>query len=120
MNDSLPCKDCRVDTRAIGHYYMVEYGVWEAAHAADEDREGYLCVPCLETRLGRTLNADDFSLCPLNAIIISEQWNEDSYYGEVLRDRIMTGMTPEWMSGFMSELVNLLSGYEPDLIPEAA
>lgn len=28
--------------------------------------DGYLCIGCLETRIGRTLNADDFPKFPIN------------------------------------------------------
>ena len=41
---------------------MVEDAVWAAAGAP----EGYLCVGCLEERLGRPLVPDDFPPLPLN------------------------------------------------------
>lgn len=42
--------------------YMVTSATWQAAGM----RRGYLCVDCLERRLGRRLAPDDFTDCPLN------------------------------------------------------
>jgi hypothetical protein len=62
-----PCADCGVDTLPTdgprAEYYVVTKEVWEAAgmpHA------GFLCIGCLESRLGRLLCAADFTDCPLN------------------------------------------------------
>jgi len=41
---------------------MVHQRVWSAARMGD----GYLCVTCLEQRLGRTLCARDFTAYPVN------------------------------------------------------
>jgi hypothetical protein len=63
-----PCADCRMDTtpsnwcgaRELGswEWYMVHGRVWEAANA---DGVEYLCVACLERRLGRLLTPRDFA-----------------------------------------------------------
>lgn len=65
-----PCTDCGVDTLNIpGHefrrseYYMLDSDVWEAV-ADEHDR--YLCIGCLEQRMGRQLTPDDFQDVPIN------------------------------------------------------
>lgn len=64
------CRDCGTDTFvALGEYsYMVTSPVWKAA-CPEENGDGtlFLCVACLERRLGRELTAEDFkSDVPLN------------------------------------------------------
>jgi hypothetical protein len=44
-------------------YYMVHNAIWAEAKMG----EGYLCIECLEQRLGRTLTARDFMHAPINA-----------------------------------------------------
>jgi hypothetical protein len=67
------CKDCGIDTtpctgkRGCRHlwrweHYMVHNEVWAKAGMAD----GYLCIGCLEGRLGRELSATDFIQAPIN------------------------------------------------------
>lgn len=62
-----PCTDCGVDTLptegGCAEYYMVTKEVWNAAGMG---HVGYLCIGCLEGRLGRQLCAADFTDCPLN------------------------------------------------------
>jgi hypothetical protein len=62
------CLDCGVNTSAVGDYYSLHDDVWQRAHpdAADPDAGGMLCIPCLERRLGRRLNALDFTDAPIN------------------------------------------------------
>jgi hypothetical protein len=72
------CKDCGVDTFPRTHGscedYMVHHAIWLAAGMQDHrDGEGasagchnYLCVGCLEKRLGRELTAADFIDVPIN------------------------------------------------------
>ena len=57
----LPCLDCHIDT--WGEYFIVHHDLW---HQAVGHRWGYLCVLCLEHRLGRLLTPDDFLPCPAN------------------------------------------------------
>lgn len=83
--DNHICIDCNVDTSGHGicEYYMVQFDIWDNLlfdpkedaryldkkwyFFKDEVRyEGMLCIGCLERRLGRELNADDFLDCPLN------------------------------------------------------
>jgi hypothetical protein len=66
-DDGAPCVDCGADTLSLEpdeltEWYMVHDAVWKAAGAPD----GYLCIGCLETRLGRTLSASDFTAAPVN------------------------------------------------------
>lgn len=62
------CKDCKVDTceDGIEEYYMVLSRVWQIAHKQDENKKGFLCISCLEQRIGRNLTPNDFMECPLN------------------------------------------------------
>ena len=60
----LPCSDCEVDTgfTGIDEYYMVHHDLWVQVNGG----EGFLCIGCLEERLGRELNANDFPAFPIN------------------------------------------------------
>jgi len=78
------CRDCGTDctpctgARGCRHagkweHYMVTAEVWSAAGMPAPTVRGYnesdgdfLCVGCLEARLGRTLVSGDFSKVPLN------------------------------------------------------
>lgn len=67
--DTTPCtgrRGCRHKGR--WEYYAGHDGVWEAARpwTAEGGRVRYLCVACLERRLGRTLRPDDFRDVPIN------------------------------------------------------
>lgn len=44
--------------------YMVRDDVWAAAGMRKNG--GWLCVPCLQTRLGRPLTGDDLTGAPIN------------------------------------------------------
>ena len=61
------CLDCRQDTR--DEWYMVHDSVWGDA-GMDLDG-GFLCIGCLEDRLGRELGPIDFAPLPIN----SPAWN---------------------------------------------
>ena len=63
----LPCYDCGWDTRR--EYYMVHDAIWLAAGMTKSRYQGtgeYLCVPCLEERIGRGLLPEDFTAYPVN------------------------------------------------------
>lgn len=68
-----PCLDCRVDTapdhNSDWEWYMVKDEVWaEAGLRADRKSHGeFLCIGCLESRLGRELTPEDFGPEPVNA-----------------------------------------------------
>jgi hypothetical protein len=68
-----PCADCQVNTapcsgcRGCRHagrweHYMVTDAIWQEAGM----KSGYLCIGCLELRLGRCLVAADFTAAPVN------------------------------------------------------
>lgn len=65
------CADCGMDVLP-GHWYAVEDAVWSAAMTAG--RAEFLCLDCLEGRLGRALRAADLIACPVNA----PGWSLDS------------------------------------------
>lgn len=58
------CVDCKVNTEHIGEYYTLRDWVWRATGMRLDG--GMLCIGCVETRLGRTLHADDFTDAPVN------------------------------------------------------
>lgn len=73
-----PCLDCGIDTSSktgIGEYYHVHEPVWFEAFGRTYDpakwdpettMAGFLCIECLEARLGRSLTKSDFSDAPVN------------------------------------------------------
>ena len=66
MKDAFRCLGCAVDTGWLNEYYMVNHDIWTTVNPGVE---GMLCIGCLEGRLGRELNADDFiKNLPINEI----------------------------------------------------
>jgi hypothetical protein len=65
--DFWPCEDCGWPTRPF-EMYAVTDEVWCSAVPAEENRhmDFFLCVACLEDRLGRELVGDDFPAYPMN------------------------------------------------------
>jgi hypothetical protein len=63
------CTDCRWCTILLGEFYMVHDHVWEQACQSEpktNPAETFLCVGCLEERLGRLLTPGDFMDVKLN------------------------------------------------------
>ena len=74
------CLDCGFDTRpgepgSKGvarqcEWYSVWDYLWQEAGMPSENEQlwssGFLCIGCLEKRLGRELTAEDFPDCPIN------------------------------------------------------
>jgi hypothetical protein len=71
------CIDCGLDTapnddrRKRGarksEYYMVRDSVWQEAGMLErKDQATFLCIGCLEARLGRMLTAHDFTRVSIN------------------------------------------------------
>jgi hypothetical protein len=58
------CIDCAASTARLNEYYMVDDAVWQRAG----DPHGMLCIGCLEHRINRKLNRDDFSDAPINSV----------------------------------------------------
>jgi hypothetical protein len=73
------CVDCKVST--INEYYMVKDDVWLQSGIKLDG--GSLCISCLENRIGRALNHNDFIDAPINVI----KWNKMS---EKLMERLRT------------------------------
>ncbi len=65
-----PCKDCNVDTFETNEWYMVTDEIWKKIAPEDQHKTDYfLCVGCIETRLGRQLVRQDFPMdIPVNYI----------------------------------------------------
>ena len=70
----MACLDCHADVYEIDEYdYMLRHEVWEESKGG----RGFLCVGCLESRLGRELCRGDFDWSiPLNHDDLS--WSESS------------------------------------------
>ena len=75
------CLDCGVDTRQTDEWYGVNDDVWAAAGMLayepdrsvslvryEEARSQFLCIGCLESRLGRQLTPADFSGAAINQL----------------------------------------------------
>jgi hypothetical protein len=63
------CDDCGVNTQEIGEQYMVNNSVWTAATGVSHKwmaMAGFLCVGCIEGRLGRQLTNADFAGVAIN------------------------------------------------------
>jgi hypothetical protein len=57
------CVDCGKDTNKSGEYYMVRDAIWATSGLAPHG--GMLCLRCLEKRIGRELNVEEFTAkCP--------------------------------------------------------
>jgi hypothetical protein len=64
--NSFNCVDCGLNTIAIHEYYVVNDDLWFSSGM--ETDSGMLCLICLEHRIGRKLNHNDFMKLPLNDI----------------------------------------------------
>lgn len=71
MSDDRPCIDCGTATMpdtpigsADWQRYMVKGDVWSLAGLRPHD--GWMCIPCLQARLGRPLTGADFPALPMN------------------------------------------------------
>jgi len=62
------CCDCQVDTsqgNGIGEIYMVRDALWELVTV--NTPANLLCIECLETRAGRSLDLHDFAPLAINS-----------------------------------------------------
>ena len=86
---SCPCVDCGWLTVRRGQpseWYMVHDCVWQAAGMpAEADLTRYLCIGCLENRLGRQLTAADFTGADVNSL-------DGSHRSERLTARLIDGV----------------------------
>jgi hypothetical protein len=58
------CIDCGTDTIEAGEYYMLRDDVWLSIGLTRDG--GMLCIGCVESRLGRSLNPSDFTNAGIN------------------------------------------------------
>jgi hypothetical protein len=66
VGNTQPCHDCGVDTSfsaGIGHFYTLHNAVWRQA-SGDDAAVRFLCLDCLEARLGHPLSEADFIATP--------------------------------------------------------
>jgi hypothetical protein len=63
---SFDCIDCGLNTIVIHEYYVVHDELWLSSGMKLDN--GMLCIMCLERRIGRKLNCNDFMKMPLNDI----------------------------------------------------
>jgi hypothetical protein len=82
-----PCADCGVGTTS--EWYVVKDDVWERAwiNRLRPLSGEILCIGCLETRLGRTLTAHDFTDFPISI--------PTKHCSKRLRNRLTSGITAE-------------------------
>lgn len=86
------CLDCGTDTLpaepgAPTEYYGVHGTIWQAAHAP---ANAFLCVGCLESRLGRRLRRGDFTSAPVNDVGI---YRDDRFAWSWRSDRLTDRLT---------------------------
>lgn len=58
-----PCACCGVSTSKIGEHFFLRSEIWYRVHPSER---GFLCVGCVETKLGRLLTKQDFTDCTIN------------------------------------------------------
>ncbi len=61
-----PCKDCKKCTTIMKEWYVVNDVLWTIANKGKI--EGYLCIGCIEKRIGRKLDYLDFQPMMINVI----------------------------------------------------
>jgi len=58
-----PCLDCEVSTASIGEHFYLKNEIWFKVH---NNERGFLCISCIEKRLGRKLGPSDFTDASIN------------------------------------------------------
>lgn len=89
-----PCTDCKVCTLSIGEWYMVKDHLWPPGAQ-------YLCIGCLEQRLGRKLNLFDFDYCLGNI-----EWKQSERFANRLNQRLFEKLY--WESRILPGIVEIL------------
>lgn len=74
-----PCDDCEKSTVELGEHYFVHKSIWDSVCTSER---GFLCIGCLETRLGRNLQPKDFTDASINK----------PQRGKLMSNRLMTRM----------------------------
>ena len=57
------CIECDVNTLDVREYYMIQNDLWEQVNP---NKNGMMCIGCVEEKLKRELTPEDFTNCPLN------------------------------------------------------
>jgi hypothetical protein len=65
--DRVLCLDCNVNVVSAGHYCMLKTRVWRQTGVGSWHFIGVLCLDCIERRLGRHLQRDDFAIARTKA-----------------------------------------------------
>ena len=73
-----PCKDCGKDVRNPKDMYMLEDNLWKQLGLKPGD---FLCIDCLEKRLGREITQDDLKVLPINYF---NTWLVENRYKDLL------------------------------------
>lgn len=69
------CIDCGVDLRRIRElHYMIKSEIWLTVAKSSD----FLCIGCLEKRLGRFLEKDDFTNKPVNRQSFDRAFNKSA------------------------------------------
>lgn len=97
MENDTRCRACRTETLPVderrAEFYMVTKELWTQFGA----ETGYLCIGCLEQRLGRELNAADFTDCEINDVNVADTdryaW---SYRTPRLTSRLKNAVPDPW------------------------
>lgn len=58
-----PCAYCGNSTAKLGEHFYLKPEVWFKIYPHER---GFVCIECCEKKLGRTLNAADFTDCTIN------------------------------------------------------
>jgi hypothetical protein len=64
-NAPILCLDCHQDLAKMEELFIFDIKVWNKA-VGRKDRHKFLCVGCLEDRLGRRLRPEEFPDCEEN------------------------------------------------------
>lgn len=57
------CAECKADTNNDIDYHMLQFDLWDKIA---KKKEHFLCLDCVEKRLGRPIERKDLLPCPLN------------------------------------------------------
>jgi hypothetical protein len=67
VQDRIICADCKIDVYTAGHYCMLKAHVWRQTGMGSWYLSGVLCLDCIEHRLGRRLQLNDFAIARTKA-----------------------------------------------------
>jgi hypothetical protein len=113
-----PCHDCRVNTIPLDgdrEYYEIQDELWQSAwpnSGVGQEDNGpggkFLCIGCLESRLGRMLVKGDFKEMPAN--------NPSPWYSDRLNSRLVIhdrnkAKWPQWHPKALVDAIHSVDGY---------